>query len=207
MGEDLLSQKSREAMKYIRDWVMENGSMPSTRQLMIVMGYKSPRSTMLLMEELASEGLIEKKEDGSYRFIKDLGEGEVTRTVSVPLVGFVAAGSPILAEQNIEAMIPVSTQLVRPNNRYFLLKVKGDSMNLADINDGDLILVRQQLTAENGNIVVALIDDEATVKEFYRKGDIVMLIPRSTNSEHQPIIGTYDLKIQGLMVAVIPKIK
>ena len=161
---------------------------------------------MLLMEELEENGFLEKKTDGSYRLIKNLSDNEVTRTVDVPLVGTVSCGVPILAEQNIEAMIPVSTSLVKSGSRYFLLKAKGDSMDKAGINDGDLILIKQYPVAKNGERVLALIDDEVTVKEFYRSRNIVTLLPRSYNSKYQPIIVTDDLMIQGIVVEVIPKV-
>src|SRR5690606_25049529 len=106
------------------------------------------------------------------------------QTVQVPLVGTVTCGAPILAQENIEALIQVSTALAKPGSKYFMLKAKGDSMDAAGINDGDFILVKQQPTAENGQRVVALIDDEATVKEFRCSGNIVTLLPRSSNKKH-----------------------
>jgi repressor LexA len=121
-------------------------------------------------------------------------------------VGTVTCGVPMLAEQNIEAMIPVSTSLIRAGHRYFLLRAQGDSMDKAGINDGDLLLIKQQQTADNGDKVVALVDDEATVKEFHRSNNIVRLVPRSSNLKHQQTIVTQDLQIQGIVVEVIPKI-
>jgi repressor LexA len=118
-------------------------------------------------------------------------------------VGSVACGIPILAEENIEAMIPVSKGLAKPGNRYFLLRAVGDSMNLAGIDDGDLVLVRQQPAAKNGDLVVALIDDAATIKEFYRAGDAVVLKPKSKNKRHQPIVLTEDFQVQGIVVKTI----
>lgn len=138
-----------------------------------------------------------KKADRSYILIKDLIEGESARTVAVPLVGTVTCGTPILAQENIEAMIPVSTRLAKPGSKYFLLRAKGDSMNEAGINDGDLILIKQQPTAINGQYVVALIDDEATVKEYQHRGEYVTLLPRSSSKMHQPIILMQDFQIQG----------
>jgi repressor LexA len=161
---------------------------------------------MLLMQELEEAGFLEKKEDGGYRLLKDLKTERAVHTVSIPLVGSVACGIPILAQENIEAMIPVSMSLARPGSKYFLLKARGDSMNLADINDGDLVLIRQQPTANNGEKIVALINDEATVKEFHQSGEFVTLMPRSSNPKHQPIIVTNDFQIQGIVVATIPKI-
>jgi repressor LexA len=206
MSEENLSSKAREAVKHIRNWLMHRGRFPSVRDLMTLMEYKSPRSAVLLMEELEKNGFLGKKDDGSYRLIKDLETANTVRTVSVPLIGEVSCGLPILAEENIEAMIPVSTALVRPGSKYFLLRAKGDSMDNAGIFPGDLILVKQQPTAENGQQVIALIDDEATVKEFHNRGEIITLVPRSSNPKHQQIIVTDELKIQGIVIATIPKI-
>jgi repressor LexA len=157
------------------------------------------------MQELEHGGFLKKRVDGSYAMVKDIRNNESSvQTVDVPLVGTVTCGAPILAHENIEAMIPVSTALAKPGNKYFMLRAKGDSMDEAGINDGDLILVRQQTTAENGQAVVALIDDEATVKVFSRSENFVTLIPRSSNKRHQPIILTIELKVQGIVVATIP---
>ncbi len=204
MGEEKLNPKAREALKHIRNWTMHYGRVPSVRELMNKMDYKSPRSAMLLMEELEDNGFLQRKNDGSYRFIKDLEAGNIARTVLVPLVGSVPCGSPLLAEENIEAMIQVSTSLAKSGGKYFLLKASGDSMNKVGINNGDLMLIRQQSTADNGQKVVALIDDEATVKELQHKGDVVALMPRSDNPVHQPIILTRDFQIQGIVIATIP---
>lgn len=205
MGDEQLSIKAREALRHIRNIVMHQGRVPSVRDLMNVMLYKSPRSAMLLLEELEEKSFLEKKKDGGYRLLKDLEESNVARTVTVPLVGIVPCGAPLLAEENIEAWIPVSISLARPGGKYFLLQAQGDSMNEAGIDDGDLILVKQQPTAENGQKVVALIDDEATVKEFQKKGDVVALLPRSSNPKHKPIILEYEFQVQGIVIAAIPK--
>jgi len=205
MSEENLSAKAKEALKHLRTFIMQYGRMPSTRELMKEMKYKSPLSPMLLLNELAANGFLEKKMDGGYTLLKDLTNGESARTVAIPLVGVASCGAPILAQENIEAMIPVSTRLVKAGSKYFLLRAKGDSMNEAGINDGDLILIKQQPTANNGQNVVALIDDEATIKEYQHKGQYVTLIPRSNNVNHQPIILTEDFQIQGIVVATIPK--
>ncbi len=205
MSEENLSLKAKEALKHMRNFIMLHGRMPSTRELMKEMKYKSPLSPMLLLNDLAANGFLEKKTDGSYILLKDLAANESARTVAIPLVGTASCGMPILAQENIEAMIPVSTALAKPGSSYFLLRAKGDSMNEAGINNGDLILIKQQPTANNGQNVVALIDDEATIKEYQHKGDFVTLLPRSNNKVHQPIILTQDFKIQGVVIATIPK--
>jgi repressor LexA len=206
MGEENLTVKAREALKHIRNWIMHRGYFPSVRDLMSEMSYKSPRSPMLLLLELEENGFLKRKSDGSYQMVKDLETATMVRTVAIPLVGSVTCGAPMLAEENIEAMIPVSTSLAKPGSKYFLLWAIGDSMNEAGINDGDLILVKQQSVAENGQKVIALIDDQATVKEFQKKGDVVALIPRSSNPAHRPIILENEFKVQGVVVATIPKL-
>ncbi len=205
MSEENLSSKAKEALKHLRSFIMQHGRMPSVRELMKEMNYKSPLSSMLLLSELAANGFLEKKTDGSYTLIKDLTEGESARTVAIPLVGTVACGAPILAQENVEAMIKVSTRLAKPGSKYFLLRAKGDSMDKAGINDGDLILIKQQPTANSGQNVVALIDDEATVKEFQQRNNVVSLLPRSSNPTHKPIILEYEFKVQGIVIATIPK--
>ena len=199
-----LSQKEREALKFIRNLIFHGKKSPSVRSIMKALNYKSPHSAMLIINSLIDKKVLKRGSDGDLRIIDDPVESKINaKTINVPLVGCVACGSPLLAEENIEMTIPISVSLVKPPSTYFLLRAIGDSMNMAGINDGDLVLVRQQQTAENGDIVVALIDDEATVKEFYRTNDAVILKPRSTNKDHQPIILTDDFIIQGVVVKII----
>src|SRR3989338_1501084 len=203
MNEVDISPKAKEALRHIRNAVMHFGKVPSVRQLMVTLHYKSPRSAMLLMEELKAAGFLKRKPEGGFQFARDLTTDISSRTVLVPLVGVVACGAPILAEENIEAMIPVSVKLAKPNGKYFLLHASGDSMNKAGIDDGDLVLVRQQSSAQNGDKVVALIDDKATIKEYKHAGNTIILQPKSTNHEHAPIILTEDFQIQGVVENVI----
>jgi len=125
------------------------------------------------------------------------------KTIDIPLVGNVACGLPIFADENVEAQIPISIKLIKKGFRYFLLRAKGNSMNNAGINDGDLVLIRQQQQAENGDNVVALINDEATIKEYHHNGKLVVLKPKSKSSKYQPIILTDDFLIQGIVESVI----
>lgn len=190
-------------MKAIRNAIAHSGTAPSTRELMRALDYKSTYSVLLILENLIKAKYIQKI-DGKIKFLKDLeNESNHGRTISVPLIGIAPCGNPLLAEQNVEAMIPVSTKLAKPSSKYFLLRAIGDSMNLKGITNGDLVLVRQQNTAENGDIVVALIDDEATIKEFERKRDVVLLKPKSKNKNYKPIILTDDFLIQGKVVTTI----
>ncbi len=207
--ENSISNKELAALRVMRDFLMKNGRTPSVRELMKEMGYKSPRSAAVILQQLIDKEILNKKEDGSIQFMQyefDAEETTSEQTVKVPLLGTIACGLPILAEENIEAMIAVSTKLAKPNNKYFLLKAKGDSMNEKGINDGDLVLVKQQNTADNGDVVVALIDDKATIKELRLNDDNVLLLPRSSNKTHTPIILSRDFIVQGVVVSTIPKI-
>jgi repressor LexA len=207
--DDKLTKKQLDTIREIRNWLVHKGRTPSVRELMAALGYKSPRSAALIIDELVQKKILAKRADGTLQLVKsDTGSDSThARTVNVPLVGTVACGAPILAYENIEGLIPVSVTLARPSYKYFLLKAQGDSMNMAGINDGDLVLVRQQNVAENGDKVVALIDDEATIKEFHHNKGVVVLKPRSTNKEHQPIILTDNFEVQGVVVATIPNLE
>jgi repressor LexA len=199
-----LSSKELEAIKAIRNAIASKGRLPSLRELMASLHYRSPRSSSLMFNRLEFKGILKKKKNGSFQFI-DLGDNSIhAQTVNVPLVGIVSCGMPIFAEENIEAMIPVSNRLAKPNAKHFLLRASGDSMNKAGINNGDLVLVRQQQTAKNGDWIVALVDDGVTIKELSISENAVLLKPRSTNKEHKPIILDRDFKIQGVVVTVIP---
>jgi repressor LexA len=201
-----LTDKELQALKVIRNHLFHYGEMPSVRELMRGLNYKSPRSASLMYQNLEEKGILRKKQDGSFQLSEfEIPESFGTReqTIKVPLLGSIACGLPIFAEENIEAEIPVSIKFIKGDYKYFLLKAVGDSMNMAGINDGDLVLIRQQQTAENGDKVVALIDDEATIKEYRNNGDHIVLLPKSITNVHQPIILTRDFKIQGIVERVI----
>jgi repressor LexA len=199
-----LSDKDKKAYLLIRNRIVHEGESPTLREVNEVTGGKSPRSAVLVIERLIDAGLVRKF--GRKLKLADVNEAPQASisTVRIPLVGSVACGAPMLAEENIEAMISVSVALARKGSKYFLLRAQGDSMNEAGIEDGDILLVRQQDTAENGQRVVALIDDEATVKLFERTDSAIILRPRSKNKKHLPIVLTETCKIQGVVVAVLP---
>ncbi|MDD4910502.1 MAG: transcriptional repressor LexA [Candidatus Omnitrophica bacterium] len=205
-NENCLTKKQLEAIRHIRNWLMHKGYAPSIRELMADLSYKSPRSVQDILEQLQEKGVIKKFKNGDYQLIRDLDFGSMhAQTTNIPIVGTVACGTPILAEENIEGFIPVSTALAKPGSKYYLLHAQGDSMDKAGINDGDLVLVRQQSTANEGDRVVALINEEATIKEFHRTQNMIILRPKSSNEGHKPIILTDDFQIQGVVIAVIPK--
>jgi repressor LexA len=200
------TKKQIEAMRFIRNNIINYGKAPSVRALMDALGYSSPRSAALVINELLEKGLLKKRGDGSIRIIKNIEEQDNhARTINVPMIGSISCGSLMLAEENIEGFIPVSSKLTDDQHKYFLLKARGDSMNKAGINDGDVVLVKQQPIANNGEIVVALIDDEATLKEIHLSKEAIVLKPVSKNKEHKPIIVSRDFKIQGIVKAVIPE--
>jgi len=203
----VITEKELQAIREIRNTFVHKGKFPSTRDLMKTLGYKSPRSSALIIERLILKGFLRRKPNGSLQLVKAAKSDAMSaKTVNVPLVGTVACGIPVLAEENIEAMIPVSTNLAKPPAKYFLLRAKGDSMDLSGISDGDIVLVRQQPTATVGDMIVALIDDEATIKAFHPSPHAIVLKPKSKNKEHKPIVLTKDFRIQGVVVTAIPNL-
>ena len=198
----------RKALAFVRNRIVHTGAAPSVRELAAELEFSSPRSAAVIIDRLIERGYLARREtDRTLRLLRmppDSRDRE--STVLIPLVGRAPCGAPLLAEENIEAMIPVSTRLARPGQRYFLLHAVGNSMTEAGINDGALVLVRQQPTAENGNVVVALVDDEATIKELRRSADAVALVPRSKNARHKAIVLRRDFQVQGVVVATLPDI-
>lgn len=188
---------------FIRNEIVHSGVTPSLRAIAKAVGYSSPRSAQLLLERLKEKGVIREK-DGSIGLTSKQASQATERTVDVPLVGSVACGSPSLAEQDIEGVVAVSTKIAKPGYAYFILRAQGDSMDRAGIKNGDFVLVRQQPVARTGENVVALINDEATIKEFRPGKNATVLMPKSTNSKHRPIILTEDFQIQGVVVTVVP---
>lgn len=202
-----LNENDKKAYAYIRNRII-HGDNPTLKEINEITKKSSPRSAVLTLERLENAGLI-KRIDRKIKLVSESSShNKSILTVDVPLVGMVAAGVPILAEENIEVTIPISTALARPGSKYFLLRVDGTSMNQAKvngvkINDGDIVLVRQQETADNGQIVVALINDSATIKYLEQKNGMVILRPKSSYP-HKPIILTDNCRIQGVVIGVLP---
>lgn len=199
-----LSDTDKKAFSLIRNHLIHKGSKPTLREINEVTGGKSPRSASIVIERLIKMRLLKKVGD-NLRLVEESSINPTSiETIEIPLVGTVTCGLPILAVENIETTIPVSTKLARKGSTYFLLRAAGTSMNQAGINSGDILLVRQQITAEKGDKVVALINDEATVKIFDRTDSTVILRPKSTDASHKPIIVTDGCQIQGVIIAVLP---
>lgn len=205
-----LSENDKKVYSLIRNRLVHGLETPKLREINEIIGKTSPRSAVLALDRLQAAGLITRIDGNKIRLTTESLQSDLSiSTVKVPLVGSIAAGNPIFAEQDITAYISITTDIAKPGNKYFLLRVVGDSMNEATVEDekieeGCLLLVQQQTTAEKGQIIVALINDEATVKVFERKNQLVILKPRSSNPDHQPIVLSENCLIQGVVVAVLP---
>lgn len=208
MKNNAFTKRQIEAIRHIRNWIMHKARTPSVRELMADLGYKSPKSVQDILEQLKEKGVIKKLANGEYQLVMNPDFGSThAQTINVPIVGNVTCGTPMLAEENIEGYIPVSTSLAKAGSKYYLLHAQGDSMNEVGINEGDLVLVKQQPTANESDRVVALIDGEATIKEFHRAQNMIILKPKSSNKKNKPIILTADFQVQGVVVASIPDLR
>lgn len=205
-----LNDNDKRVYTLIRNRLVHGQESPTLREINEILEKTSPRSAVLSLMRLEKAGLIVRSPGNKIRLTREsVDQNASISTIEIPLVGEVAAGNPILAEENIQAMIPVSTAFAKLGSKYFLLRIVGFSMNLAkvrgvNIDDKSIVLVRQQNFADNGEIVVALINDEATVKIFNPVQGAVVLRPMSTESIHKPIVLTDNCLIQGVVVAVLP---
>ena len=196
-----ISKKQEEILNYIKEEILKKGYPPAVREICEAVNLKSTSSVHSHLETLEKNGYI-RRDPTKPRAIEIIDdEFNLTRreTVNVPIVGTVAAGVPILARQNIENYFPIPAEYM-PNAQTFMLKVKGDSMINIGINSGDLVLVEQRSDARNGDVVVALVEDSATVKTFYREKGHVRLQPE--NDSMDPILVNGDLQILGKVFGV-----
>ena len=182
-----ISAKQKEILEYIKGEILSKGYPPAVREICEAVDLKSTSSVHSHLETLEKNGYI-RRDPTKPRAIEILDDDfNLTRreVVNVPIVGHVAAGEPILATENIENYFPIPVEYM-PNEETFMLKVKGESMINAGIFNGDNVLVKKQPSAENGDIVVALVDDSATVKTFYKEDGYYRLQPE--NDTMDPII-------------------
>lgn len=215
-----LKEREQKILNYMKEEIKKKGYPPTVREMCTALGIKSTSTTHKDLENLEKKGLIKKdpakpralmvvdsqtepqdrQGSGFSQIVEEAGT-ERADVVEIPVVGRISAGTPILAEQNVEDSFPVPSRFL-PRGNSFMLTVKGDSMIEAGIFDGDYILVQQQNTAKNGEIVVAMVDgfeSEATVKTFYKENGHVRLQPE--NQQMSPII-VNDVKILGLVRGV-----
>ncbi|MCI8782523.1 MAG: transcriptional repressor LexA [Dorea sp.] len=200
MGQGKISPKQKEILEYIKSQILERGFPPAVRDICEAVHLKSTSSVHSHLETLEKNGYIRRDPtkpraieilDDSFNFMR-------REMVNVPIIGRVAAGEPILAEQNVENYFPIPMEYM-PNNQTFMLRVKGESMVNAGILSGDMVLVEQFSTAHDGDMVVALIEDGATVKTFYKEDGYIRLQPE--NDTMEPIIVT-DVQILGKVIGV-----
>ena len=199
MGRNTLTNRQSEILELIRGYIMEEGCPPTRAEIAATLGFRSPNAAEDHLRALERKGVIELV-PGASRGIRLVDED-----YGLPVVGRVAAGEPVLAEQNIEDYCQVDADTFHPR-ADFLLRVSGDSMKDIGIHDGDLLAVHRTPQAENGQIVVARIEDEVTVKRYRRRGAIVRLLPE--NPDYKPIrvdLREQPLAIEGLGVGILRK--
>lgn len=196
------TERQQRILEVIRQFTAEQGYPPSVREIGERVGLSSSSTIHAHLKTLERRGLISRDPTKPRALRSDLGAPAVPETIVMPVVGKVAAGVPITAQENIEGEFVLPASFTRASDG-FMLRVQGDSMVEAAILDGDLIVVRPQRVASNGEIVVAMVDGEATVKRFYKEDGRVRLQPE--NRAMEPIYAT-DVTILGRVEAVVRKI-
>jgi len=194
-----LTRKQRDILEYLKTQIVER-RVPSFREIMRKFKFRGIKAVQDHLAALERKGYI-RRDPGKARAIEVLGL-RLLETVELPLIGRIAAGTPVLAEENIEGTIALDRSWVRGENS-FVLKVQGDSMIEAGIHDGDYAILRQEYTAENNDIVAILIDNEATLKRFFRQNGSIVLKPE--NSAMEPIViesGNSHVSIIGKLTGV-----
>jgi repressor LexA len=201
---DAITRRQQEILDYIRKVVWERGYPPSVREIGEAVGLSSSSTVHGHLDRLEEKGLIH-RDATKPRALEVVDEREMRsrRLVQVPMVGRVTAGEPILAVENIEETYPLPFDLIRDEN-VFMLTVRGDSMIEAGILDGDYVIVRRQSTAQNGDVVVAMIDEEATVKRFFKENGHFRLQPE--NSALAPFIVS-EVTILGKVIGLFRHIR
>lgn len=201
MSRESISAKQQEILEYIKKVTLSRGYPPAVREICQAVSLKSTASVHAHLSALEERGYI-RRDPSKPRAIEiidddfDLARREISH---IPVVGNVAAGAPLLAEENIRDYFPLPADML-PNDNVFMLKIRGDSMIGAGILDGDMVVVRQTNSASNGDMVVALIEDGATVKYFYKENGHFRLQP--DNPDYEPIIAD-DVQVLGEVIGVI----
>ena len=203
MSKDKLTAKQEQVLDFIKQHLMAKSYPPTVREICEAVGLKSTSSVHAHLETLEKKGYIRRDQEKT-RAIEiiddDFGFNPFSREmVNIPMVGTVAAGVPLLAEQNITEYFPVPADML-PNAETFMLRVKGDSMVNMGIYEGDQLIIKRQNTASNGEVVVALVDDSATVKRFYKENGHYRLQPE--NDFMEPII-VNECSVLGKVIGLI----
>ena len=200
MGTGKITDKQREILEYMKEQILSKGYPPSVREICTAVHLKSTSSVHSHLQTLEKNGYIRRDptKPRAIEIVDDTFQLTRRELVNVPILGKVAAGQPLLADNNINGYFPIPPEYVH-NAQTFMLTVRGESMINAGIFDGDLILVEQTSVARNGDIVVALIDDSATVKTFYKEDHYIRLQPE--NDTMDPII-VQDCMIMGKVIGL-----
>ena len=191
-----ITEKVKELYDYIRSFQRENRFPPTVREIQAHFGIKSTASVSYYLKQLEADGLINRGKQ-KKRCIEVVGE---TKVSDIPLLGDIAAGTPILAVENVDSYVPLPEDFFGKGGSLFMLRVRGKSMIEIGIEDGDFVIIRSQETAENGEIAAVLIDNEVTLKRFYKEKDHFVLHPE--NSQMQDII-TENADILGVLVGLM----
>lgn len=201
--EDMLSERQKKILDFVRDFINTKGYPPAVREIGAAVGLSSSASVHNHLKRLQEYGFLV-RDAAKPRALELMSENDAWRNkivVPVPLVGRVTAGQPILAVENIEETYPIPRDLIGCDEDVFMLSVTGDSMINAGILDHDYIIARKQNFANNGDIVIALIDNETTtVKRYFRELRSVRLQPE--NDKYEPIIGTDNIQVLGKVISV-----
>lgn len=200
MAQGKITAKQEEILSYIKETILKKGYPPAVREICEAVHLKSTSSVHSHLETLERNGYI-RRDPTKPRTIEILNDDFALirrEMIQIPIVGTVAAGQPILAEEHIEDYFPMPAEVL-PNGQVFMLRVKGDSMINVGIFSGDQVLVAQQHTAQNGEIVVALVEDSATVKRFYKEDGHYRLQPE--NDDMEPII-VPEVEILGKVIGL-----
>ena len=200
MAQGKITDKQREILEYIKDEILHKGYPPAVREICQAVNLKSTSSVHSHLETLEKNGYIRRDptKPRAIEIMDDTFNLNRREMVNVPILGNVAAGEPLFAEENIEDYFPIPAEMV-PNSEVFMLHVRGESMINVGILDGDNVLVQQQSTAKDGEMVVALVEDSATVKTFYKEDGYIRLQPE--NDTMEPII-VPDCQILGKVFGI-----
>ena len=209
--QSLLTKRQAEILSFIKTHIRYSGFPPTISEIQEQFSFKSPNAVQDHLKALVRKGQIRRNPNqwrGLELMAANKSRHEATQysTIPVPLIGRVTAGLPVLAEENFEGTISVDRSLVGRATRLFALHVHGDSMIKAGIYDGDIAIAQQQSVADHGDIVIALLGDEATVKRFYRKNKVIILKPENDKMQPIRVSEGSDFKILGKVIATLHRI-
>jgi len=211
MKHSILTKRQAEILNFIKTHIQHSGFSPTISEIQGQFSFKSPNAVQEHLKALVRKGQI-RRNPNQWRGLelvvsnKNRDETDKHSTVSVPLIGRVTAGVPVLAAESFEGTISVDRSLVGRATKLFALHVSGDSMIKAGIYDGDIAIAQQQSVADHGDIVIALLGDEATVKRFYRKSKVIILQPENDTMQPMRISEKSDFKILGKVIATLRRI-